>query len=387
MNRSRTLAVLLPGALSLGCFGVPQQSATLETVKDVEVSSSLLQLRAYETGRLASSIIELAADSIAAVSRDPGIRRRSLQWKLASVPLVQEASLHDEPLVAVVDLWALALQQADYFETGDGRSAFGSSQEIALAAARQIVDETRQTFARSVRTGEIPLEAVDAVPAWASSHPIRGDEMHRESLLSSDWNALGIEESSLPGTVASLNQTLVGVTQRLGYVNEGLLKRVQWQGELVASTALEVPRADSLLTTLHGTAVAIGRALSDAPTDLQQVREAVARDLRDQQMAAFAALERQRSATLASLGNERLAAFAALRAERIATLAAVDSMTRRSIEGLEAVATPMMRWFVAAVAVLVAVLAIGLIALVRALYWRSANGTGWLHHREQEGTL
>jgi hypothetical protein len=365
----RTLPVLVPGALSLGCLGVPRQSATLEAVKDVEVSSALLQLRAYETGRLAGSIIERAADSIAAVSRDPGVRLRSLQWKIASVPLVQEASLHDEPLVAVVDLWALALQQADYFETGDGRSAFGPFQEIALAAARQVVLETRRTFARSVRTGEIPAEAVDAVPAWAASHPIRGDEMHRESLLSSDWNALGIEESSLPGTVAGLNQTLVGITQRLGYVNEGLLKRVRWQGELVAGTVLQGRRADSLLMGLH------------------RARELVARDLREQQLAAFAALDRQRVATLAALGDERQAAFAALRAERVATLAAVDSMTQRSIDRLDAVATPVLRWLVVGVGILAAVFAIGVLALVRALYWRSARGTGWLHHTEQEGAI
>ncbi len=383
----RVLPVLVTGALSLSCLRVPQQTATLEAVKDVEVSSALLQLRAYETGRLASSIIELAADSIAAVSGDPGIRRRSLQWKVAAIPLVQEASLHDEPLVAVVDLWALALQQADYFETGDGRSAFGPSQEIALAAGSRIVLETRRTFARSVRSGEIPPEAVDAVPAWASRHPIRGPEMHRESLLSSDWNALGIEESSLPGTVASLNQTLVGVTQRLGYANENLLKRVGWQGELVAGTVLQVPRADSLLTSLQVTAATVGQAVSDAPAELQRAREAVARDLSGQQAAAFAALERQRVATLAALRDERLAAFAALRAERVATLAAVDSMTRRSIDRLDAVATPMMRWFVAGVGVLVAVLAIGLVALVRALYWRSAKGTGWLPNTEQEGTV
>ena len=81
---------------------------------------------------------------------------------------------------------------------------------------------------------------------------------------------IGIEESSLPGTVASLNQTLVGVTQRLGYVNEGLLKRVRWQGELSWQARPCGPlRADSLLTTLHATAVAIGKAVRAGPADLQ----------------------------------------------------------------------------------------------------------------------
>ena len=362
------LAVLVPSALSLGCFRVPQQSATLAAVKDVAASSTLLQLRAYETGRLVSSIIAAAADSIATVSRDPGVRLRSVQWKVASIPLVQEASLHDEPLVAVVDLWALALQHAAYFEAGEGRHAFGACQEIALAAARQIAFETRRTFQRSVRSGEVPPEAIEAVPAWASSHPIRGAEMHRESLLSSDWNALGIEESSLPGTVASLNQSVLRITQRLGYVNESMLKQVRWHAELMAGTVLRVPRTDSLLGSLQATSAAIGTALSDAPADLYRARELVSRDLREQQVAAFAALDRQRVATVAALADERLAAFAALRAERVATLAAVDSMTQRSIDRLGAVATPMIRSFVAAIGLLVAALAIGVVAVVRALH-------------------
>ena len=209
--------------------------------------------------------------------------------------------------------------------------------------------------------------------------------MHRESLLSSDWNALGIEESSLPGTVASLNQTLVGVTQRLGYVNESLLKRMSWQGELMAGTVLLGPRTDSLLTTLQTTSASVNRALRDAPADLNQARELVVRDLRGQQREAFAALEQQRVSTLAALGDERLAAFDALRAERVATLAAVDSMTQRSIDRFNTIATRMMGRLMAAVAVLAAVFAIGIIALARALYWRSANGTVWLHNTEQEG--
>jgi hypothetical protein len=384
---SRNLAVLAPGALCLACLRVPAQTATLATVKDVEASSALLQLRAYETGRLASSIIELAADSIASVSRDPGVRRRSLQWKIASIPLVQEASLHDEPLVAVVDLWALALQQAAYFESGDGRNAFGPYQEIARAAARQVALETRRAFARSVRSGEIPAEAVDAVPGWASSHPIQGDDMHRQSLLSSDWNALGIEESSLPGTVASLNQSLVGISQRLGYVNEGLLKRVRWQGELMASAVLQVPRTDSLLTSVQKTAELIGKALRDAPAELDQARQVFAHDLRGQQVAAFAAIDRQRVATLAAITDERLEAFAALRAERVATIAAVDSMAQRSLDRFSAVAMGMMRWFFAAIGLLGIILALVAVAMVRALSWRSAKGTGLLPRTELKGTV
>ena len=369
----------------LGCFRVPQQSATLATVKDVAVSSTLLQLRAYETGRLVSSIIELAADSVAALSRDPRVRSRALQWKLASLPLVQEASLRDEPLVAVVDLWALALQQVDYFATGDGRNAFGPFQEIARAAARQIVVETARTFSRTLRSGEIPPEAIHAVPAWVSSHPIQGTGMHRQSLLSSGWQALGIEESSLTGTVASANRTLQGITQRMGYLNESLLKQVGWQAERMVSSAFQDPRTDSLLTALQKTSTAVSSALSGAPADLQRARDLIRRDLEEQQLSAFARLDQQRVATVAALADERRAAFAALRAERIASLAAVDSMTQRLLARFTDAATPMIRTFVAAIGILTAVFTIGVVVLARAPY-RSATGMGRRHDRDPEGS-
>ena len=366
--------MLVPAALSLGCLRVPERSATLAAVEDVAVSGTLLQLRAYETGRLVSAIIETAADSIAGLSDDPAVRLRSLRWKVALIPLVQEASLHDEPLVAVVDLWALALQHAGYFESGEGRNAFGPCQEIAIAAARRIVVETRRTFSRSVRSGEVPPEAIDAVPAWATSHPIRGLDMHRASLLSSDWNALGIEESSLPGTVASLDQSVLRITQRLGYVIESLLKQVRWHAELTVGTVFRVPRADSLLTTIHTTSAAIAATLGDAPATLGQVREEISRELKVQQAEAFAALDRQRVATLAAITDERLGAFAALREERVATLAAVDSMTQRSIDRLSQVAMRTMRWLVAAVSLFLAGLAIGGMAIIHVRHRRSRLG-------------
>ena len=82
-------------------------------------------MRIYEAGRRFSSIIEATADTIAARSPDPTIRHNALNWKIAAIPLIEEASLRPDAVVAAVDLWGFSMQLADYVElvTGGTRSA------------------------------------------------------------------------------------------------------------------------------------------------------------------------------------------------------------------------------------------------------------------------
>lgn len=362
--------------LAAACLKVPQQSASLAAVKNAAVTATQLQLRVYEAGRRLSSLVEAAADSIAGLAADPLVRRRALLWKTFAIPLVQEASLQNEPVVAAVDLWGFTVQQVDYFERGDGRDAFGPLQPIALATARELEQDARRTVGRSLTTGEVKPEAVEAVKTWAARHPIRGAGFRRESALSSDWKMLGIRETSLFGTVASLDRTLVGVTNRLGYINEGMLKQVRWNAELMADEALAAPRVDSMLFTLTTTTAAMGDLMGAAPSMLDRGREAVFRDLSAQQVAVFAALDRQRIATLGAITDERAAVVDALReervavldalhGERIATLAAVDSIAQRSLDHVQAIATRLLLLTLVAFVVMTAIAVVGVVGITR----------------------
>jgi hypothetical protein len=365
---------LVAAFLAAACLKVPQQSPSLAAVDNAAVTSTQLQLRTYEAGRRFSFRIEAAADSIAGLTRDPLVRQRALLWKTSAIPLVQEASLQNDPVVAAVDLWAFTIQQVGYFERGDGRDAFGLLQPVALAAAGELEQDARRTLGESLTTGEVKAGAIEAVSAWASKHPMRGAELRRESVLSSNWKALGITTSSLAGTVANLDRTLVGVTNRLGYINEAFLKQVRWHAELMANEALSAPRVDSTLSTLSATTAVVGDMLSGAPSLIDRERTAFFRTLATHEAAIFAAVDEQRVATLKAVTEERTAVLAAVREERLATLASVDSIAQRSIEHVQAVAIRLLRWTFIALAVLATFLGVGALWLARS--WRAAGARG-----------
>src|SRR6478735_8022917 len=69
--------------LASACLKVPQQSASLAAMDTSEVTASELQLRIYEAGRHLLSIVETTADTIAARSANPVVRRNALQWKIS----------------------------------------------------------------------------------------------------------------------------------------------------------------------------------------------------------------------------------------------------------------------------------------------------------------
>ena len=155
------------------------------------MTSMQLKLRVYAAGSPVNAIIETAADSIRAKDSTPTVRERALLWKLSAIPAVEEASLDNDPTVAAVDLWAFAVQQRNYFASGDGRDAFGPVEHIAIAAADTIERDVRALIA-GIRTANTIAPQTNAeLEAWAAQHPIYGPAMHRESILGSDGRRSG----------------------------------------------------------------------------------------------------------------------------------------------------------------------------------------------------
>jgi hypothetical protein len=360
----RAAATFVLPLVASACLRVPQESGGLAAVKaSPEVTAAQLQSWVYETGRRFSSRIESTADTIAARTTDPSVRIQALRWKTIAIPLIEEASLRSEPVVAAADLWAFTIQQADFLERGDGRDAFGPFQPFAVATADTLRQLAADLAGRMRMQDYDPAKADRALRDWAARHPIRGNGLQRESILGSDWPVLGISASSLFGTAASLERSLVGVSNRLGYLNEGMFKRALWQSELAARN------------------LATG-----APSLLDRGREAFLGDLSERQHEVFADIDRQRTATLAAITGERvavldgvreertavlaavraerMAVLEAVRAERIATLAAMDSLVQRSLEHAGGVAE---RLLLLAVLPLFAlgILALGAVLLLR----------------------
>ncbi|HKP49593.1 MAG TPA: mechanosensitive ion channel domain-containing protein [Gemmatimonadales bacterium] len=326
-----------------------------------EVTAGELQLRVYEAGRESSYIVESAADTIAARSTDPTVRRRALRWKIAATPLIEEASLRSDPVVATVDLWAFSVQLSEYLLQGDGRDAFGSLQPIALAASDTLQRLAGAVAGRVVGGGDTLSRVGRSIRDWADQHPIRGSELVRPSVLSSDWKALSATESSLTGTVASVQRNLLGINSRLGYLNEGMLKRVQWQAQLAAG--------DLIPPLLERGRTALMQELADQGRQISLGVDA-------QRSAIFSALAGERSTVMDRITDERVAVVDAIRSEREAVLQAVDAERQAAVASIDSIAQRsidhaglvlgrlLLRAFLAFTA-LVAVIALGALWLVR----------------------
>ena len=343
LRGGRALVGGMLAALSAACPKVSPNTAAMEQAPNVALTADQLQLRVYEAGREASAVIVAAADSIERAAGDPAVRRRALQWKISAVPLVQEASLRNDPLVAGVDLAAFAVQQAQYFESGDGRDAFGSQQAIALNASRRVQSDVVAMLRRSTISGELRAGFADTVVLWAARHPIHGPYLIRESVLGSNWDALGVSGTSLVAMVSTMDRTLRGITLRLGALNETLAEQMRWNAQLMTDDALASPRGDSLFATGTGALRSAGVLADSMPSLIARERIALLAGVDRERALALADVDRQRVATLRDLTVERLALEATIdaqrkalmadvRAERIATMLAVDSLARRTID-------------------------------------------------------
>ena len=364
----RVVVWLLP-LVAGACFRVPQQSASLASLQATDVTASGLQMRVYEAGRHFSSVIEAAADTISARSHDPTVRRNALRWKIAAIPLIEEASLRPDPVVATGDLWAFTRQLSDYFDRGDGRDAFGDLQPLAVAAV-DTLERLANGLAVRVIGEQRNAEAQQRLRAWADRHPLRGPDLARESILSSNMEALSITETSLTGTVASLQRNLIGVSNRLGYLNEGMLKRVLWQSELTAGE-LVPPLLDSGRAAVQRNLSVQGKRLL-ASVDLERI--ATFADIARERVAVLDRVSSERAAVVDALHQERVAVLAALHDERVATIASMDSVTQRSIDHAGAVAGRLLLLAVVSVAALAAFIGLVVVVVARSLRGASTRG-------------
>ena len=314
------------------CVKVPTQTASMQAAPEVASSAALVQLQSFETGRAISTIIEQAADSIMAATTDPVIRRHALLWKISAIPLVQEAALRADPVIAAADQYGFTIQLSDYLTSGSGSHSFGAEQPIAVAAAAGAERTALGLVAGILKSGQLSAKGEAFVRNWAAANPMTGPGLRRASILSSDWKALGVSDNSLAATVGNMDRTLANLTYRLSYLNETLAAQARWNAELAGGEALRTPRIDTLLGSGTTTLRSVGLFADDFPTLIDREREALMRDIDRQRVLAFEDIAVQRVALETALTSERAVLMEQLKQERIAVLLSADTLAQRSID-------------------------------------------------------
>lgn len=233
------------------CGGAPAKPALMAKSNDVIVTVSQLRALDYDFASRFTASVTGCADEIIAASEDAVVRRRALLWKMNAVPAARSAAFHHDPLVALYDLWALALQQRDFFTDGHGTKIFETSQHCARRVSQQLVDDVRNIARGVTRSGDIS-EIERRLETWADQNPIEDGLLIRRS-ASADISALTpqMPHKGLQA-VESLEETTRDLADRITILSADLPTESRLQAEYLVhglfEDYLEAPTTQVLAT-------------------------------------------------------------------------------------------------------------------------------------------
>jgi hypothetical protein len=316
----------------------------METIPGVQVSAAELRVRVYDYQNYFSAVVQSAADAIIDQERDLGIQEAAIRWKVNAIPAMEKAVFQTDPLAAFGDAWVLTLAMARYFDEGEGKGLFGSSQTLATDAARRLASEM-DASARAL-LGTNAAAARQEFEEWIRVNPIIDLSFGRRSAMTKDSavTAAGLRASGLQA-VGQIEATARDLSERLTVYFERLPKQIRWNAELVV---IEVMRELGYqlfedIGSIEESAKGIRSFVDQTPALLSSEREAVLRAVRQDLNSTLQSVDRQRVETLDRLLAEREIiletlqievekSLSAVRQERIEALAKLEELSQRTLE-------------------------------------------------------
>jgi hypothetical protein len=269
---------------------------------------------------LSGSIVE-AADRIRAGSTNRVIRREALLWKLEGVPALRETLFRPNPVTALLDSWALAWQMVDYFESGPGAEALGSSAEIAAGACRYLEGQIETVSASMTHSGDV-ADVRRQVRKWAKENPIQDSIASRESILSQVTEVEIRQAFPVAEMVGTLAVTLDDLSRRIDVHTDQLLDQARWQAELLMIDWAVDYRLDRVTLLAEDAAASIHEIeatveeLTPQVEATLEVAQSAPQLMSKERTAALAAADEEISRTIRFIHEERIEALQYLSRER-----------------------------------------------------------------------
>ena len=330
---------VLVASLLAGCAKSPP--TLIDTLDEPQMGREELRARLYQYVRRFTSEIEIAVFEIGYGSDDLEMGRRSLHWATSVVPAAQSAAFQADPAAGLVDSWALAAQQRDFFEIGLGKDVFGEWRHIPIATAHVQLEEI-QTIARALSPTEFDRMNGN-VEEWVAENPIDNLLFSRQSTAPLTAAALGPASSSALSAVGSMSDELRDLSARLSVYNEIMPKTARWQAALllVAKAAggvsfIETMRdIESYAGGMEDIVIFLDTLqvlLDSIPQLVSSEREAVMTDITRERIAVMNEMSELLAVTLAAINQERTAVMDGVTQERIAALQELDAIAARLTE-------------------------------------------------------
>jgi hypothetical protein len=271
--------------------------------------------------------IEAAADDAARrCGGDPSVRIRALEWKLNAVALGQNALLQPDPVVALVDGWAYAVQMRDFLGGDRGLAALGACHRDAAAAMDRLGREEVGIVTRFAP--ESVGRITELVQRWAAAHPLPSLSAPRATAAEVLATASARQNLGALAAVGTMVETLDDLVVRVAAYRETLNKELRWAGELAAAQAGASDLATRALADadrITGAADRIGALAAGIPALVERERR-----------AALVALSAERAAAMADIDAQRLDTLKALQAQTDAVMGRLDAMSRGVMDRVDA---------------------------------------------------
>ncbi len=322
----------------VGCKTSTERSPMMKQLTVKDVTSQKLQIRVGEFASHFAHAVEASADEIKSKTTDPTIRRRALVWKIYAIPACKAAATSADPLMAFIDTWTFVLQMADYFETGEGKDAFGELQPIAVNTSRSLEAQ----IMNMIRGKALP-EGLDKtqnfVDNWVREHPIKTQFFTRDSTQPLLTDIYRIGKKGTMATMGSIDQGIMDISDRISFLADNLPRQARWQAEYLMETIISGQKLEETLNNVNTLVKSVDRmalVVEQSPELIDKERTAVFAGIREERKTVLESINKQRIETIQEVNKEILEVIKVIHEERVAT---VKDLRNERIETLKEIAS------------------------------------------------
>ena len=326
---SPSWGLIIAALLTLqGCQTLQPNDGLLEQESsNAKVSSRQLRVVLDDLVLQFSSQVELAADQIIAANNDPQVCKNALLWKMNGISSCFQAASRRDPLGSYFDIWILNKQTLALFEQPNNTPLFGDSQDIAIAATKQI--ETSMVDVLDLIGDDLPINEGFAT-AFAADHPIHDLYFKRASITANYTkyiNSINLKGPELLGVVGDIDEQLDQLQRVSSMYAEFIPKQARWNGELMI---LETLQSNAITSSLQNMSLAasgvatIAETTQAIPRMVERERNFLQDAVAGERIATMRAIDQMRSETLNRFREERVAVMGQVESERTIVLKAID---------------------------------------------------------------
>lgn len=212
-----------------------QKKTKTTTVKEATKELDTRAIRTHTNEiftRMAGNIEELA-DGIFVKTNDIEIANRALIWKISAVGAAQHAFFDTDPIIALLDAYGFAIQQEEFFTSGNGKSLFGPHQPEVVAFASELHFDLKTNIEDICSEHNYECNVIETIELWAKENPVESLYFNRHSVIESMADVIGPFKTGLGKSVVELTESIQDMSSRMNIYSQFLPKQIRWEMQLV----------------------------------------------------------------------------------------------------------------------------------------------------------